>query len=201
MSTRVTLLAAALAVLAGCGEGGAGGDGCDAEGCDADCQAGGYPGGLCQDDGTCLCVGGDADTDGDTDADTDADTDTGGFTSTPGTEAAVDRTEPCTQTDADGGQPRFAPQDPSVLQVCVGGVLVWAPVVCGYSALPDCDVCDPTKCISGETAQAIGAACICLNPCSVQGDESARCGAANERKCMPVDVYDGAQVFVCGGEL
>ena len=187
------------AVLAGCADDSGGG--CDTPACEDDCIRRGFAGGLCG-GSICACIGGpDAGAD---DRGGDVATDAGGeesavtWESTPGTQAAVDRTEPCTESTL--SQWRRAPQDPDVAQSCLPNYYIWAPVVCGNPA-PDCD-CNASVCLAGEAAKPLndGEFCVCLNLCETQED-SVRCGAANERDCIPVDDWSGTQVFICGGEI
>jgi hypothetical protein len=169
--------------------------GCDPFGCDIDCRGAGHRGGLCSST-SCRCVD-DSDAVADTADGVDAAAETGeGFSPTRGTQAAVDRTEPCLESEL--GQWRTAPQDPGVMQSCLPNYNVWAPVVCG-NPLPRC-ACDDTACRGGEVAKPVngGDFCICLNLCTEQSD-AGRCGAADERDCIPVDDWSGTQVFICGG--
>ena len=192
-------------VAGGCGGSGAS---CDAVMCDETCQAQGYRGGLCG-QGGCACVGGQ---DGSVDMGLDnaeageaaedaiaeppegEDSAPAGFTPTPGTQAAVDRTAPCTEPN----EWRQAPQDATVVQACLPNYNVWAPVVCG-GPHPAC-ACDASYCLAGEAAKSVngGEFCVCLNPCTDQSS-GATCGASGERGCIPVDDYSGTQVFICGG--
>jgi hypothetical protein len=212
MITRIVWCIFALIVLAApaCDDGRASAA-CGAEACDAECQGDGYAGGVCQEDGSCSCVGGDgdadADSDSDADADADADADGDGFEPTPGTEAAVDRTEPCDPSvDV---EPKYAPQDGTTVRYCFPNYNVWAPLECGniWDLDPECGQsgCSSSVCFSGETAKwvsggASDGACACFNLCTDQAD-GARCGAADERPCIAIDDADGDQVFICGAEL
>jgi len=192
-----------IGLLAGCGNNGGrspAAGACDGVACDSDCQQKGYQGGLCEAK-ECRCIGGDdasVDSGADADGDADGDGDGGGFSKTPGTKADVDRTAPCGPNDI----VRVAPEDGITTQVCVGGVSVWAPILCGYPQLPDCTGCSNSLCIiTGEVAQLVGGkSCVCLNPC-IQQQQNARCGASNVRACLPIDAADGKQVYVCGGEM
>jgi len=206
---RITLpcCCALIAALAACDDANSA-DGCDPYDCDDDCQADGYAGGICE-DGVCECVGGDSDSDSDSDSDgdsdTDADSDGDGWSHTPGTEAAYDRTEPCdSNTDV---QPGYAPQDGTTPRYCFPVYEIWAPLECGNMpwGLDDCDQagCGSSLCMAGETGKwvagdASAGVCACFNLCSTQED-GARCGASDERACVPIDNAEGDQVFVCGG--
>ena len=197
--TRTLLLVCCLSAgpLGGCADDSDAG--CDTTSCTADCLRRGFIGGVCG-GGICACVGGsDAGTD-DADAPADAAADEAAATWEPtdGTQAAVDRTEPCTEDQL--SQWRHAPEDWGVMQSCLPNYYVWAPVVCG-NPMPDC-ACDGSACLPGEAAKPLngGESCICLNLCTTQ-DDSARCGDADERDCIPVDDWSGRQVFICGGEL
>ena len=210
-----SLCALAAAAVIGCDNGGSGSSGCTATGCDESCQTDGFAGGVCSDDGMCTCVGSDADADADTDADSDADTDadsdtdgdTDGFSPTPGTQAAVDRTEPCDPSvDV---EPHYAPEDGTTIRYCFPNYNVWAPLECGNVwDLPDsCDQggCSSTVCLSGEAAKWVSGGgtdgvCACFNLCTDQAD-GATCGASGERPCVAIDDADGDQVFICGATL
>jgi hypothetical protein len=191
MLLRILALAFPLSLAAefGCGEGGQGGGSDSDADADADSDA-------------------DSDSDSDTDADSDSDTDTdGGFEPTPGTQAEVDRSEPC-DPDVDV-EPKYAPQDGTTVRFCFPNYNVWAPLECGNNPwdLPgECDQggCSSTVCMGGEAAKWIGdgsgaGVCACFNLCTAQED-GARCGAEDERPCLPIDDAEGDQVFICGGE-
>ncbi len=118
-----------------------------------------------------------------------------GFEPTPGTQAAVDRTEPCPPAQA--GDFRESPIDVTVIQACLPNYDVWGAVVCG-GPLPAC-ACDASLCLAGEAAKLVsGQFCVCLDLCTDQRD-GARCGAADARRCIAVDDVAGHQVFICGG--
>jgi len=198
MRTWTTTALTAILVAA-CGSDGGDG-GCDPWACDDTCQESGFAGGLCQ-SGTCNCVGAPdgttdapADTATDTGGDTPADTG-GGFGPTPGTEASVDRTEPCSASEVN--DMRHAPADYDVVQACFDNYFIWAPVAC--DPMSPC-TCDASQCLAGEVAKPVnaGEVCICLNPCTDQSD-GATCGTSGERPCIPVDDWTGTQVFICGG--
>jgi hypothetical protein len=208
-------LALAFAAVTGCGDDSGGNGGCDAVGCDDSCQANGYAGGVCGDGDMCTCVGSDADadadtdgdSDGDTDGDSDADSDGDGFTATPGTQAEVDRTEPCDPSvDV---SPKYAPQDGTTVRYCFPNYNIWAPLECGNVwDLPDeCAEggCASSVCLSGEAAKWVSGGgtdgvCACFNLCTDQAD-GATCGASGERPCVAIDDADGEQVFICGASL
>lgn len=191
MSPRTTVAVFVLVLLAapGCADDGRGG-GADAD-ADSDSDA-------------------DADSDSDADADSDSDSDgdtDGGFTYTPGTQAEVDRTEPC-NPDEDV-EPQYAPQDGSTIRYCFPNYNIWAPLECGNNPwdLPgECDEggCSSSVCLGGEAAKWVGdggggGVCACFNLCTAQED-GARCGAEDERPCQPIDSADGDQVFICAAE-
>jgi hypothetical protein len=201
-STAILILLTGLIAACGDDEGAAG---CVPEDCAAGCQEDGYDDGQCAASGNCVCVsGGDGDTDADGDADGDSDADTDGFQPTPGTQAAVDRTEPC--DPAVDVEPRLAPQDNSTKQYCFPNYNVWAPIECGnLFGLDECQpACGASWCISGEAAKHVVAdashgVCACFNRCTVQED-GARCGAGDSRPCIPIDDAGGDQVFICGAD-
>jgi hypothetical protein len=199
---------ALLGLASGCDD--ASGSGCDELECDDECQADGWLGGVCRDDGSCECVGGDgdadSDSDSDTDTDSDSDSDSDGWTYTPGTQAAYDRTEPC-DSNSDV-TPAYAPQDGTTPRFCFPVYEIWAPMECGNNPwdLPgDCDQggCASSVCMAGETGKWIGdgggaGVCACFNLCTDQSD-GASCGASGERACIPIDNAEATQVFICGG--
>jgi hypothetical protein len=201
----LSMLVSVLSAAACADDGGAGG--CVPGDCAAECQEKGYEDGECTGGGACVCVsGGDGDTDadGDGDADGDSDADGDGFQPTPGTQAEVDRTEPC--DPAVDVEPRLAPQDGSTKQYCFPNYDVWAPIECGnVFGLGECDpACGAAWCLPGEAAKYVAAdashgVCACFNRCTIQED-GARCGANDSRPCIPIDDAGGDQVFICGAD-
>lgn len=115
---------------------------------------------------------------------------------TPGTQAASDRSEPCTPAEYNSFE--FVEWDTEIRRACLPNYDIWAPVVCG-GPRPPC-ICDATRCLPGEVAKTVSDEfCTCLNLCSGQS-EDARCGANAERRCIPIDDNTGTQVFICGGQ-
>jgi hypothetical protein len=152
---------------------------------------------------------GDSDSDSDTDGDSDSDSDSdGGFSPTPGTQAEVDRTEPCNPEE--DVAPQYAPQDGQTVRYCFPNYNIWVPLECGNNPwdLPgECDQfgCSSSVCLTGEAGKWVSGGgsdgvCACFNLCTSQQD-GARCGAANERPCIAIDNAEGNQVFICGAEI
>ena len=123
----------------------------------------------------------------------------------PGLRPRCLRTEPCdSYYDV---EPQYALQDGSTKRYCFPVYEIWAPMECGNAPwdLDDCDQsgCGSSLCMSGESAKWVAAdsssgVCACFNLCTDQSD-GARCGADNERACIPIDNAEAAQVFICGG--
>jgi len=192
-----------------CDEDGDRSDDCDKDACDDGCQGGGALGGRCLDDGSCECIDADidGDSDGDADGDADGDSDSDGdtdFDPTPGTQADVDRTAPCTEAESQAFNPQTVGD---LVRMCMPNYLVWAPLVCGDVFQLDECACTDADCLPGETAKPVtmespsgqGMVCVCMNLCAQQKD-GARCDEG-ARKCVPIDNAAGKQVFICGGEL
>lgn len=124
-----------------------------------------------------------------------------GFSNNPDCQCSVDRNDVCTKADYDAwsGAPVPAPQNKNVSRLCIGGVWVWAP----FSTAGSASECTESDCLPGEARQFLqaGAAgfCVCLNKCSIQGDDAENKACGTGRTCAAVDDATGTQVHVCGG--
>lgn len=126
---------------------------------------------------------------------------TSGFSNNPDCQCSVDRNDVCTKADYDAwnGSPVPAAQNKNVSRLCIGGVWVWAP----FSTAGSASECTESDCLQGEARQFLqaGAAgfCVCLNKCSLQGDQAENKPCGTGRTCVAVDDATGTQVHVCGG--
>ena len=126
---------------------------------------------------------------------------TSGFSNNPDGQCSVDRNDVCTKADYDAwsGSPTPAPQNSNVLRLCIGGVWVWAPFA--YSSTQA--ECTADKCLPGEARQFLQAGsngfCICLNKCTLQGEDAENQTCGQGRNCIAVNDVNGEQVHICGG--
>jgi len=138
---------------------------------------------------------------GQPDSDTDPGDVTSGFANNPDCQCSVDRNDVCTKADYDAwtGAPMPAPQNGNVRRLCIGGVWLWAP----FSAAATAGECVESLCLPGEARQFLQAGangfCVCLNKCTLQGDQAENKPCGTGRTCIAIDDATGTQVHVCGG--